>query len=119
MSYVDAIHSALEKKRLRDAEEKFIQSLKQDIMENVKDQVDHFLSDDAFVGQKGLLLLALRKRSWGRQRALSLLDDIDATEQSFIKPLPGQPDNSIEWADVFETVKEEYGIDLLERYGLK
>ena len=74
------------------------------------------MSDDVFVGQKALVLIALRKQGWGKQRGLWLLNELDETEKAFKKPLPGQPDNSIAWPEAFDQVKEEYGIDLRERY---
>ena len=119
MNYASSVHEALQRKRLKDAEEKVLTELKKDIMNDVQREAENFVSDDVFAGQKGLLLLSLRKKGWGRERGLWLLDDLDETEKAFRKPEPGKPDNSISWPEVFDAVKEEYGIDLRERYGIQ
>ena len=118
-SYSDTVHKALIKKRWKEEEEKVMAELKADILEDVQKAAEEFVSDDVFVGQKALVLIALRKQGWGKQRGLWLLNELDETEKAFKKTLPGQPDNSISWPEVFDAVKEEYGIDLRERYGIQ
>lgn len=110
--YSSAVHKALEKKVLRDAEEEY----KKQLFAEVNMQAENFLSDDVFTGQKALMLLALKKEGWGKQRALRLLQELEDLEKAFIVN-PDGPDNSIDWDSVFAQVKEEYGIEFVAREG--
>lgn len=101
---IDSIHNALRKKALREAKETY----KQNLFAEVNRQAENYLSDDVFTGQKALVLLALRKRGWGKQRALWLLHELDEMEKAFQQDDLG---NSINWDDVFSQVKEEYDIE--------
>ena len=116
---LNSVHRALAKKRWKEEEEKVFAELKAEIMKDVCSQAEAFLSDDVFMGQKALFLLALRKEGWGRIRAQRLLKEVDTLEKAFAMPEEGQPNNSIDWIEVFEAVKDEYKIDLLESAGLR
>jgi len=107
---INAVHNALQKKKQREAVEKY----KQKLFAEVNRRAEDYLSDDVFTGQKALVLLALRKEGWGKQRALRLLKELDELEKAFQKDDLG---NSISWEDVFSQVKEEYGIEFDMKEG--
>lgn len=101
---INAVHNALQKKKQREAVEEY----KQKLFAEVNRQAEDYLSHDVFTGQKALVLLALRKKGWGKQRALWLLHELDEMEKSFYLDDFG---NNINWNEVFDQVKEEYDIE--------
>lgn len=119
---LNTVHKALEKKRMEEAmkqaEQILAETIKADILAELEERAEEFLSDDVFVGQKAILLLSLKPEGFGKARAERILDRMDSTEQALRKPEEGKPDNSINWQEVLDQVKEEYDIDLRERYGI-
>lgn len=80
--------------------------LKREIMR----KVERTLVWEITTGMKAVFLLALKKEGWGKQRALRLFEEVERIEQGL---LDGKENNNggINWDDIFDQVKEEYGID--------
>lgn len=73
--------------------------------------VERRLVYDVTIGMKAVFLLALKKEGWGKQRAIRLFEEVEKIEQGLYD---GESNSfgGIEWQDVFEQVKNEYGIEL-------
>ena len=80
--------------------------IKREIMRKVENR----LIWDVTIGMKAVFLLALKKEGWGKQRALRLFEEVERIEQG----LKDGEDNyfgGIQWQDIFDQVKEEYGLE--------
>lgn len=81
--------------------------IKREIMRKVESR----LIWDVTIGMKAVFLLALKKEGWGKQRALRLFEEVERIEKAL---LDGEDNyfGGIDWTDIFEQVKDEYGIEL-------
>lgn len=81
------------------------------IKREIMNIVERRLIFDVTIGMKAVFLLALKKEGWGKQRAIRLFEEVERIEQGLYD---GEKNffGGIEWEDIFEQVKEEYGIEL-------
>lgn len=83
------------------------QRIKREVMRKVEDR----LIWDVTTGMKAVFLLALKKEGWGRKRAVRLFEEVERIEKALYD---GETNyfGGIDWSDIFDQVKEEYGIEL-------